>query len=118
MPTTVEGTAARSLSTVGREIIYMLLAPRLRPPGAQRTPAMPDIADGNGVRATARLTGVNRNTMVRYSRLPGDQARQLHDELVAPSPSGRWGSARRVVRPPSITRRRLACASGGTTVVP
>jgi hypothetical protein len=26
---------------------------------------------------------VNRNTVVRYSRLAGDHARQLHDELVA-----------------------------------
>jgi LacI family transcriptional regulator len=44
------------------------------------------IADRNGVRATERLTGVNRNTVVRYSRLLGDHARQLHDELVALSP--------------------------------
>jgi transposase-like protein len=45
------------------------------------------IADRNGVRATARLTGVNRNTVVRYSRHLGDHAQQLHDELVAFSPS-------------------------------
>jgi transposase-like protein len=38
------------------------------------------------VRATARLVKVNRNTVVRYSRLAGDHARQLHDELVAFSP--------------------------------
>ena len=44
------------------------------------------LADRNGVRATARLVKVNRNTVVRYARLAGDHARQLHDELVAFSP--------------------------------
>jgi hypothetical protein len=39
------------------------------------------------VRSTARLVGVNRNTVVRYSRLAGPHARLLHDELVAFSPS-------------------------------
>jgi len=52
------------------------------------------LADRTGVRATARLTGVNRNTVVRYSRLLGDHAQQLHDELVAFSPSDRRGPAR------------------------
>ena len=32
---------------------------------------------------------MNRNTVVRYSRLLGDHARRLHDELVAFSPSDR-----------------------------
>ena len=32
---------------------------------------------------------VNRNTVVRYARLAGDHARQLHDELVAFSPETR-----------------------------
>ena len=44
------------------------------------------LAERNGVRATARLVKVNRNTVVRYSRLAGDHARRLHDELVAFSP--------------------------------
>jgi transposase-like protein len=44
------------------------------------------LADRNGVRATARLVKVNRNTVVRYARLAGDHARQLHDELVTFSP--------------------------------
>lgn len=39
-----------------------------------------------GVRSTARLIGVNRNTVVRYSRLAGGHAHQLHDELAAFSP--------------------------------
>jgi len=41
------------------------------------------LADRNGVRATARLVKVNRNTVVRYARLAGDHARLLHDERVA-----------------------------------
>jgi LacI family transcriptional regulator len=40
-----------------------------------------------GVRSTARLVGVNRNTVVHYSRLAGPHARQIHDEFVAFSPS-------------------------------
>jgi transposase-like protein len=44
------------------------------------------LADRTGVRATARLLKVNRNTVVRYARLAGDHARQLHDERVAFSP--------------------------------
>lgn len=44
------------------------------------------LAERNGVRATARLVKVNRNTVVRYARLAGGHARQLHDEVVAFSP--------------------------------
>jgi LacI family transcriptional regulator len=52
------------------------------------------LADRTGVRATARLVGVNRNTVVRSSRLLGEHARGLHDELVAFSPSDERGPAR------------------------
>jgi LacI family transcriptional regulator len=52
------------------------------------------LADRNGVRATARLVGVHRDTVVRYSRVLGEHAQQLHDELVAFSPSDRRGPAR------------------------
>jgi LacI family transcriptional regulator len=52
------------------------------------------LADRTGVRATARLTGVNRNTVVRYRRLLGEHARGLHDELVAFSPPDERGPAR------------------------
>ncbi len=44
------------------------------------------IAEGNGVRKTGRLVGVNRATVARYGRKAGDQAVSLHDELVAASP--------------------------------
>jgi transposase-like protein len=44
------------------------------------------VAEGCGVRQTGRLCRVNRNTVGRYSRLAGEHARDLHDELVALSP--------------------------------
>jgi transposase-like protein len=44
------------------------------------------VDEGCGVRKTSRLVGVNKNTVVRYSRLAGEHARALHDELVAFSP--------------------------------
>jgi transposase-like protein len=40
-----------------------------------------------GVRQTSRLLGVNKNTVVRWAVLAGQHAHQLHDELVAFSPS-------------------------------
>ncbi|HEX4613831.1 MAG TPA: helix-turn-helix domain-containing protein [Urbifossiella sp.] len=45
------------------------------------------LADGCGVRQTARLTGTGKDTVTRYARRVGPHARQLHDELVAFSPS-------------------------------
>ncbi len=45
------------------------------------------IAEGNGVRKTGRLVGVNRETVARYGRKAGGHAAALHDELVAVSPS-------------------------------
>ena len=47
------------------------------------------LAEGCGVRQTSRLVGVSKDTVVRYSLLAGEHARQLHDELVAFSPSDR-----------------------------
>ena len=55
------------------------------------------IAEGVGVRKTGRLVGVNKNTVVRYSLLAGEHARQLHDELVAFSPEHARGAVRREV---------------------
>ena len=52
------------------------------------------IAEGVGVRKTARLVGVSKNTVVRYCLLAGEHARQLHDELVAFSPKDARGSVR------------------------
>ena len=39
-----------------------------------------------GVRATSRLVGVDKDTVVRYALRAGDHAHQVHDELVGFSP--------------------------------
>jgi len=44
------------------------------------------IQEGCGVRKTARLTGVNKDTVVRYSRPEGEHSENLHDDLVSFSP--------------------------------
>ncbi|MEW6620989.1 MAG: helix-turn-helix domain-containing protein [bacterium] len=48
---------------------------------------MKHIQEGCGTRATSRLVGVDKNTVTRYARLAGDQAKKVHDELVVFSPS-------------------------------
>ena len=55
------------------------------------------IAEGCGVRETGRLVGVHRDTVMRYSRLAGDHAREVHDELVAVSPQYQGSAVRRKV---------------------
>ena len=52
------------------------------------------VDEGCGVRKTSRLVGVNKNTVIRYSRLAGEHARELHDELVAFSPGDPGGAVR------------------------
>jgi len=52
------------------------------------------VDEGCGVRKTSRLVGVNKNTVIRYSRLAGEHAGALHDELVAFSPGDPRGAAR------------------------
>lgn len=44
------------------------------------------LADGYGVRQTARLVGVNKDTVTRLALLAGTHAKATHDELVAFSP--------------------------------
>jgi transposase-like protein len=44
------------------------------------------LADGCGTRQTARLVGIDKDTVGRLARLAGAHARRLHDELVAFSP--------------------------------
>ena len=53
------------------------------------------IDEGCGVRQTSRLLGVNKNTVMRYSVLAGQHAKDLHDELVAFSPEDARGPVRR-----------------------
>ena len=50
------------------------------------------VSEGWGVRKTSRLTGVHRDTVLRYSRLAGEHARDLHDALVAFSPADAGGA--------------------------
>jgi transposase-like protein len=40
-----------------------------------------------GVRQTARLVGVNKDTVVRLAVVAGQHAQEVHDEIVAFSPS-------------------------------
>lgn len=47
------------------------------------------VQEGCGVRQTSRLLGVHRDTVTRFSRLTGDHAKALHEELLAVSPSDR-----------------------------
>ena len=56
-------------------------------PADKAVSVLDHLREGCGVRATSRLTGVSRDTVTRYLARAGDQANQLHDELVAFSPS-------------------------------
>ena len=47
------------------------------------------VNEGCGVRKTARLVKVHRDTVSRYSRATGEHSRAAHDELVAHSPETR-----------------------------
>jgi transposase-like protein len=58
-----------------------------RLPEAQVIAVLHHLAEGCGVRQTGRLVGVSKDTVVRYRLRAGDHAGQLHDELVAFSPS-------------------------------
>jgi len=60
---------------------------RSRLPADKAVSILDHVREGTGVRATSRLTGVSRGTVSRYVAPAGDQAKGLHDELVAFSPS-------------------------------
>jgi len=60
---------------------------RSRLPDDKVVSLLDHIAEGCGTRATGRLVHVTPNTVTRYAALAGDQAKALHDELVAFSPS-------------------------------
>ena len=65
-----------------------------RLPHAKAVDVFRHLQDGCGIRQTARLTGVDKDTVVRYALQAGSHARQSHDELVAFSPSDPRGSTR------------------------
>lgn len=52
------------------------------------------LQDGCGVRQTARLVGVAKDTVVRYTLRAGTHAQQTHDERVAFSPHDPGSAAR------------------------
>jgi transposase-like protein len=51
------------------------------------------LADGCGTRQTARLVGVDKDTVGRLAKAAGQHAQRLHDELVAFSPDDPHGAA-------------------------
>jgi transposase-like protein len=55
------------------------------------------VVEGNGMRKTSRLKKVHLQTVIRYTRLAGEHAEELHDELVAFSPKHTGDSVRRKV---------------------
>lgn len=55
------------------------------------------LVEGCGVRQTARLVGVNKDTVTRLAVLAGRHAEESHDELVAFSPRDPRGPVRREV---------------------
>jgi transposase-like protein len=69
-----------------------LFAARL--PEGQAVAVFAHLQDGCGVRQTARLTGVDKDTVVRYAVRAGTHAHQAHDELVAFSPDDPGGPTR------------------------
>src|ERR1700758_4521345 len=50
------------------------------------------VAEGVGVRKTSRLVGVSRDSVIRYSARAGGHAQQLHNELLAFSPTDPGGA--------------------------
>lgn len=58
-----------------------------RLPDAKAVDVLAHLQEGVGVRKTSRLTGVNKNTVIRLALQAGRHAQHLHDEFVAFSPS-------------------------------
>jgi transposase-like protein len=69
-----------------------LFATRL--PQDQAVSVFRHLQEGCGVRQTARLCGVDKDTVGRYGRPASTHARQTHDEVVAFSPSDPGGAVR------------------------
>lgn len=70
---------------------------RCRLPDETAVAVFDHLAEGNGIRQTGRLVGVQPNTVVRLARAAGQHAHDAHDELVAFSPSDPRGPVRREV---------------------
>jgi transposase-like protein len=59
---------------------------RSRLPPEKVVAVLDHVREGCGLRATSRLTGVSRDAISRALARAGEQAKGLHDELVALSP--------------------------------
>ena len=57
-----------------------------RLPEAQAVSVLEHLADGCGVRQTARLVKIHRNTVCRLNQQAGDHAARTHDEVGSLSP--------------------------------
>jgi len=55
------------------------------------------LADGNGIRQTARLTGSYSAVVNRLAKIAGEHAEKVHEELVAFSPGNNRDTTRRKV---------------------
>ena len=55
-------------------------------PKSEVTNILDHLREGNGIRRTGRLVKHDKDTVMRYSRLAGQHAVNLHDELVSISP--------------------------------
>jgi transposase-like protein len=60
---------------------------RCKLPDDKAIAVLQHLQESCGVRQTSRLVEVNKNTVVRLAVVAGQQAHQLHDELVAFSPA-------------------------------
>ena len=60
-----------------------------RLPESQACAILQHVRERAGTRSTSRLVGVHRDTVTRYIRIAGEQAQQLHQELLAYSPNTR-----------------------------
>jgi hypothetical protein len=67
---------------------------RCKLPKAKAVSVLQHLQEDCGVRQTSRLVGVNKNTVVRLAVVAGQHAHDLHDELVAFSPSDPRGAVR------------------------
>jgi transposase-like protein len=60
---------------------------RCKLPDDKALSVLQHLQESCGVRPTSRLVGVNKNTVVRLAVVAGHPAKDIHDEVVAFSPS-------------------------------
>jgi transposase-like protein len=60
---------------------------RCKLPDGKALSVLQHLQESCGVRQTSRLVGVNKNTVIRLAVVAGQHAQEVHDEVVAFSPS-------------------------------